>query len=125
MENYKKICKVSEIYNRKGRRFELDDENEIAVFKADGEIYVVDNICPHNHTSQMYDGYIEEGYISCPVHGFRFNIKTGEQPTKQGCRLRTFEHRTEGDYLFVKIPEEKRFDFKFDTDLKKNDADAE
>ena len=112
-DDYKKICKVSEIYNRKGKRFELDDENEIAVFRVGEEYFAVDNICPHNHTSQMYDGYVEEMYVSCPVHGFQFHLETGEQPTKMGCKLRTFELKIIDDWIYVKKPEEKRFDFRF------------
>jgi len=112
-DEFVKICKVSEVYNRKGRRFQLDDENEIAIFKIDGDIYAVDNICPHNHTSQIYDGYIENMYVACPVHGFQFHLETGEQPTKMGCRLRTFEVKIVDEYIYVKKPDEKRFDFRF------------
>lgn len=112
-DDFIKICKVSEIYNRKGRRFQLDDENEIAIFKVDGEIYAVDNICPHNHTSQIYDGYIEGLYVACPVHGFQFHLKTGAQPTGMGCKLRTFEMKIEDDFIFVKRPLSKRFNFNF------------
>ncbi|MEO6695127.1 MAG: nitrite reductase (NAD(P)H) small subunit [Ignavibacteria bacterium] len=108
-----KICKVTEVYSRKGQRFQLDDENEIAIFKVGEKIYAVDNICPHNHTSQIYDGYIENMYIACPVHGFQFHLETGEQPTKMGCRLRTFEVKIVDDYVYVKKPSEIRFDFKF------------
>jgi nitrite reductase/ring-hydroxylating ferredoxin subunit len=108
-----KICKASEIYNLKGKRFQLDDENEIALFKVDGIIYAVDNICPHNHTSQMYDGYIEEMFLACPVHGYQFHLKTGEQPTKMGCKLRTFEVKVIDDFVYVKKPKDKRFDFNF------------
>lgn len=110
-DDFVKICNTSEIYNRKGKRFQLDDENEIAIFKVDGEYYAVDNICPHNHTSQIYDGYIEDLYVACPVHGFQFHLKTGEQPTKIGCKLRTFEMKIEDDIIYVKKPEGKRFDF--------------
>lgn len=113
MEEYIKICKVSEIYNRKGKRFILDEENEIAIFKVDGKFYAVDNICPHNHTSQIYDGYIENLYVACPVHGFQFHLETGEQPTKMGCRLRTFELKIQDEYIYVKRPKEKLFDFNF------------
>ncbi|HMS64566.1 MAG TPA: nitrite reductase (NAD(P)H) small subunit [Ignavibacteria bacterium] len=112
-EEYIKICKVSEVYNRKGKPFQLDDENEIALFKVDGIVYAVDNICPHNHTSQMYDGYIEEMYVACPVHGFQFHLATGEQPTKMGCKLRTFEVKVIDEYVYVKKPSVKRFDFNF------------
>lgn len=112
-DEFKKICRTSEVYNRKGKRFQLDDENEIALFKVDGIVYAVDNICPHNHTSQMYDGYIEEMYVACPVHGFQFHLETGEQPTKMGCKLRTFEVKIIDEYVYVKNPSEKRFDFNF------------
>ncbi|MEO8666204.1 MAG: Rieske 2Fe-2S domain-containing protein, partial [Ignavibacteria bacterium] len=70
-ENFVKICKESDVY-RKGRRYQLDDENEIALFKVNDKIYAVDNICPHNHTSQIYNGYIENLYVACPEHGFQF-----------------------------------------------------
>ncbi len=113
LDEFIKICSVTEIYNRKGKRFQLDDENEIAVFRVNDEYFAVDNICPHNHTTQMYDGYIEEMYVACPVHGFRFHLETGEQPTKMGCRLRTFELKIIDEFIYVKKPEEKRFDFKF------------
>lgn len=113
-EEFIKVCKTSGIYNCKGKRFQLDDENEIAVFKVDGKIYVVDNICPHNHTSQIYDGYIENLFVTCPVHGFRFHLETGEQPTKMGCKLRTFEMKIEEDFIFVKKPEKKLFDFDYE-----------
>jgi len=112
-DQFVKICKVSEIYSRKGRRFQLDDENEIAIFKVDEKIYAVDNICPHNHTSQIYDGYIENMYVACPVHGFQFHLETGEQPTKMGCKLRTFEVKIGNGFVYVKKPAEKRFNFNF------------
>lgn len=112
-DEFIKICRTSDIYNLKGKRFLLDDENEIAVFKIENNFYAVDNICPHNHTSQIYDGYIEEMYVSCPVHGYQFHLVTGEQPGGTGCRLRTFELKVSGDYIYVKKPDKKRFDFKF------------
>lgn len=115
-KEYVKICRTSEIYNLKGKRFQLDDENEIALFRVGENFYAVDNICPHNHTSQMYDGYIEEMYLACPVHGYQFHLETGEQPAKIGCRLRTFELRIENEWIYVKRPEGKRYDFNYDSE---------
>jgi len=108
-----KICRISEIYNRKGKRFQLDDENEIAVFRVGDNYYAVDNICPHNHVPQIFDGYIEEMYVTCPIHGFKFHLETGEQPTKIGCKLKTYELKIEDDYIYVKKPKRKLFDFHF------------
>lgn len=109
-----KICRKSDIFNRRGKRFQLDDENEIAVFRVGENFFAVDNICPHNHTTQMYDGHIDEMYVACPVHGYQFHLETGEQPSKHGCRLRTFELKIENDLIYVKKPAEKRFDFDYD-----------
>jgi nitrite reductase/ring-hydroxylating ferredoxin subunit len=77
---YTKICNVSELREKEGKRF-LINEVEIAVFKVNGEIFILDNICPHRHSALIYDGFIEEDNVVCPAHGWMFNLKTGRQPT--------------------------------------------
>lgn len=79
-EGYVKICKVSDLKENQGKRFIINDV-DIAVFKVDGEIFVLNNICPHQHTALIYDGFIEDGCVVCPAHGWMFNLKTGKQPT--------------------------------------------
>jgi nitrite reductase/ring-hydroxylating ferredoxin subunit len=79
-DGYTKICKVSELKENQGKRFLVNDV-DIAVFKVNGEIFVLNNVCPHQHTSVIYDGFIEDGYVVCPVHGWMFSLKTGKQPT--------------------------------------------
>ena len=32
-------------------------------------------------TSVIYDGFVEDGCVVCPAHGWMFNLKTGKQPT--------------------------------------------
>lgn len=112
-EMFVKICKITDLKENKGYRFEIDEENEIAVFKIGKEIFAVDNICPHNHTSKIFQGELEDMHVICPVHGYKFSLYTGKQPLESGCRLRTFEIKISGDSLFVKKPEAKRFNFNF------------
>jgi len=78
--SFTKVCRVSELRENQGKRFLINDV-DIAVFKVKDEIYVLNNICPHQHTSVIYDGFIEDGCIVCPAHGWMFNLKTGKQPT--------------------------------------------
>lgn len=73
------ICKRSELPNGRGKRFIVNDK-EVAVFKIENEVYALCNICPHQHTALIYDGFIEDNFIVCPVHGWKFNLKTGNQP---------------------------------------------
>ena len=73
-EGYTKVCKVSELKENQGKRFLINDV-DIAVFKINEEIFVVSNICPHQHTSIIYDGFVEDDCVVCPAHGWMFNLK--------------------------------------------------
>ncbi|OGU72408.1 MAG: hypothetical protein A2V93_12030 [Ignavibacteria bacterium RBG_16_34_14] len=100
-EGYKKLCRFDELKEREGRRF-IVDETEVAIFKSNNEIYALSNICPHQHTTLIYDGFIEDGFVVCPVHGWKFNLKTGKQPKGQN-GLDNFPVIVfEGD-IFVKV----------------------
>lgn len=77
---YNKICKLSELTENQGKRFIINDV-EIAVFKIKTEVFVLSNICPHQHTALIYDGFIEDGCVVCPAHGWMFNLRTGKQPS--------------------------------------------
>ncbi|MGD1006575.1 MAG: Rieske 2Fe-2S domain-containing protein [Ignavibacteriaceae bacterium] len=78
-EDFKKVCSIDSLKEYKGKRFFIDDI-EVAVFKIDGEVHALSNICPHQHTALIYDGFIEDGCVVCPAHGWMFNLKTGRMP---------------------------------------------
>jgi NAD(P)H-dependent nitrite reductase small subunit len=100
-ESFKKLCKVSELTERQGKRF-IVDETEIALFKVDDEIYALSNICPHQHTALIYDGFIEDDCVVCPAHGWMFDLKTGKLKTGNS-RLTTYPVIIEDDHIFVKV----------------------
>jgi nitrite reductase/ring-hydroxylating ferredoxin subunit len=98
-EGYTKVCTVSEIKENQGKRFLINDV-DLAVFKVNDEIFVLGNVCPHQHTTIIYDGIIEDGCVVCPAHGWMFNLKTGRQPT--GARgLDTFPVKIINDEVFA------------------------
>ncbi|MBK7630820.1 MAG: nitrite reductase (NAD(P)H) small subunit [Ignavibacteriales bacterium] len=79
-DGYTRVCTVSELTENKGKRFLVNDV-DIAVFNVNGEVFILNNNCPHQHTSVIYDGFIESDCVVCPAHGWMFNLKTGKQPT--------------------------------------------
>lgn len=112
MDKFIKICSVSEIpNNRRGVRFELDDGSEIAVFKVNGKVHVVSNICPHNHSTVMYEGYIDEDlYLACPIHGWQFHLETGEVPagcTGLSAKLEIYNTKIENDEIYIEHKKKK------------------
>ena len=44
---------------------------------SDGEFFAVENLCSHAH-EPLACGRVKRGWISCPAHGARFDLASGE-----------------------------------------------
>ena len=112
MSRYQKVCSLSDLRNKRGRKFIIDDDIEIAVFKVDNKVYAVLNTCPHNQSHVMYDGYIDEDlYLACPVHGWQFHLETGETPPQcadLGAKLEIFNVKIENGDVWVEAKKKKK-----------------
>ena len=95
------VCSFDELKEDSGRRFIIDDV-EIAVFRLWNKIYALSNICPHQRTAMIYDGFIEDGCVVCPAHGWMFDLRTGNTPAG-GKGLDTYETKVINDQVFVKV----------------------
>ena len=115
MEEFIKICKTSVLKNKRGQKFTLDDDQEIAVFKIEDNFYAVSNICPHNHSPVIADGFIDKDlYVICPVHCYRFNLKTGEVPEENkelGGKLEIFKTKVINGELWIEKKKKKKIFF--------------
>ena len=100
-EGFNFICKIADLQDNAGKRF-IVNETEIAVFKISNEIYALNNICPHQQTAMIYDGFIEDGFVVCPAHGWKFNLHNGRKPG--GSRgLDSYEVKVVDDDVYVKV----------------------
>ncbi|MBR0896765.1 non-heme iron oxygenase ferredoxin subunit [Bradyrhizobium tropiciagri] len=70
-------CAVAAVSEDEGHAIVLDDRH-IGLFKIDGEIYALDNICPHEF-ALLTGGFVEDGLVECPLHQACFDIKTGRK----------------------------------------------
>ena len=99
--DFKFICKLSDLKENAGQRF-IVEETEIAIFKVNDKIYALSNICPHQHTALIYDGFLEDGCIVCPVHGWKFDLHTGKKISgRRG--LDSYEVKIIDDDVLVKV----------------------
>lgn len=101
LDGFTGICSIENLKDRQGKRFLIDDV-EVAVFKVDGKIYALSNVCPHQHTTVIFDGYIEDGCVVCPVHGWMFDLKTGKLPSSNA-GLDAFPVKVLGSQVYVKV----------------------
>jgi nitrite reductase/ring-hydroxylating ferredoxin subunit len=108
-KEYLRVIRSDELYEKKGRRIRIgdDDDSQVAIFRVDGKLYCLWNICPHRHTDQIYNGFIKEGTVICPVHGWTYYLATGKNVnSKQGLKgLMTFEIFEEDGYIYIEKPD--------------------
>ena len=72
------------------RVVQADDGRRFAVFAVDGELRVVDAVCPHNQ-GPLEQGWVRDGTtIVCPWHWYRFDLVTGACATSPRYRLGTY-----------------------------------
>jgi 3-phenylpropionate/trans-cinnamate dioxygenase ferredoxin component len=96
------VCALDDIEKGKSQAF---DENglSILVCRSEGEIYAIENRCTHQETP-LSEGRIRRGFISCPVHGVRFNLKTGEpHGTLTRIPVKTFATTIEDGLVHVDV----------------------
>ena len=48
----------------------------IALFRLGDEFYALDNMCLHRG-GPLCEGFIEDSVVTCPWHGWSYEIKTG------------------------------------------------
>jgi nitrite reductase/ring-hydroxylating ferredoxin subunit len=51
-----------------------------------GELATYPALCPHQ-LGPLADAPVVDGVVTCPWHGYRFNVKTGDCTSGQSCRL--------------------------------------
>ena len=74
--NLIKICDLSEIPNGSTKKFEINDE-EITICNINNQIFAINDNCSHDEAS-LQEGFIDGYEIECPMHGAKFDIRTGE-----------------------------------------------
>lgn len=76
MADFVKVARTDEIGPGEARLVEVKGR-QIALFNVDGEYFAIDNMCTHEEAS-LAEGEVSGHEVSCPLHGAKFDIRTGE-----------------------------------------------
>ena len=99
---WKEVAKESELAPGQMKRV-LVDGIDVALCNLGGEWYALDNTCTHAYAC-LTDGYFEGDVLECPLHGGRFEVRTGRAlggiVTED---LRRFAVRVEGGAVWVSV----------------------
>jgi nitrite reductase/ring-hydroxylating ferredoxin subunit len=98
-EGYVDACAVADIPENRARIVCLSGER-VAIFKYDGKISVVSNVCQHQN-GPLGEGKIVFGCITCPWHGYQYQPETGASPPPFAEKVPTFNVRVKNGRVFV------------------------
>ena len=88
---------------QKGSRVVKTTSGDVAVFRTvNDEVFALRDRCPHKGGS-LSEGVSADGIVTCPLHHWRFDLRSGQCPERPKVILRTYPVRREGDQIFVGI----------------------
>ena len=96
---FEKAAKKSEIPEDTGKLVNVNGK-DIALFKADGKVCAIYSMCPHQG-GPLDEGGITGKNVTCPWHGWEFDVTTGVCTFNKAIHVTTFKVKEEGDDVYV------------------------
>jgi nitrite reductase (NADH) small subunit len=75
----------------------------IAVYRVGDDYFAMDGICPHAG-GPLGAGSLDGCVVTCPWHGWQFDVTTGAHCLSDRIRQTTYPVRIEGDDICVELP---------------------
>jgi len=98
-EDFIDACAVADIPEKRARIICLSGER-VAIFKHDGKVSAVSNVCQHQN-GPLGEGKILDGCITCPWHGYQYVPETGASPPPFVEKVPTFNVRVKNGRVLV------------------------
>ncbi len=96
-----KVARIAEIPERGSKLIRVED-NDIALFKVEGKLYAINNVCAHQHFSALNKGTLSGLQVTCPMHGWTYSLETGKAVSGDG-RVKTYEVKVEGENVYLQV----------------------
>ncbi|WP_178114772.1 Rieske (2Fe-2S) protein [Pseudomonas saliphila] len=75
-------------------------DQAVAVFLVDDDIIATEGICPHA-TGPLHEGEVEGRVLTCPWHGWSFDLDSGVCVDDPCLHLKRFPVQVKGDDILV------------------------
>ena len=75
MNEFVSVGSVDEFPFGRGRQVVVG-RRQIAIFRLDAGFFAIDNLCLHQ-AGPLCDGEVEDGAVTCPWHGWSYDLRTG------------------------------------------------
>ena len=101
MAEFVRVAKAGEIAPGQARMFEVNGR-QVAIFNCRGQLHAIDNVCDHQG-GPLVEGELDDCIVTCPWHGWTYDVRTGASPDDPDARVQRFELKVEGDDVLVAV----------------------
>ncbi len=98
MPNFVKVAATSDLKPGENKVVNVNG-SDVALFNIEGQFFAMSNTCIHRG-GPLGEGTLEGDVVTCPWHGWQFNVKTGEN-TLMPNKVQTYEVKVEGNDVMV------------------------
>jgi nitrite reductase (NADH) small subunit len=98
---FRSVARVDDIPPGTVAAVQVDGE-DIAVVNIDGTFYATQGHCLHLQ-GPLGEGRLEGPVLSCPWHGWQYDVRTGENEFDRAIRLQTFETLVEDGEVKIAV----------------------
>jgi nitrite reductase/ring-hydroxylating ferredoxin subunit len=98
-EGWARIASLAELAARGRLRVEMDGL-DILLVAASGAVYACGNVCAHQHMPMLHAGAFHGHSVSCPMHGWTYDVRTGACEGGEG-KIPTYPVLVSGDDVFI------------------------
>jgi nitrite reductase/ring-hydroxylating ferredoxin subunit len=95
------VARADELAPGEVRRLHAGEE-EIALARIGDEFYAVQGACLHLQ-GPLGDGRLEDHVLTCPWHGWQYDVRTGKNEFDLAIQLRTYDVRVENGEVRVAV----------------------
>lgn len=117
IENEVVVCKADELNNGKRKLVAIRRMN-IVVLKSNDKLYAFNNMCPHqgaplefgsisgamqSSDAHQYEYGCHNEIVRCPLHGWGFNMETGQSLFSDKLKIRAYKVREENGVILLSV----------------------
>lgn len=100
-DNWKTLGKLDDLEMGERREVTLSSGKIILLIKSESGLHAVCADCPHQETP-LSEGMLDGDVLTCPMHLWQWDIKTGEKIGIAELPLEIFELRQENGEWFIR-----------------------
>jgi len=98
-----RLCRLDELPAGELRAFQVPGVTwPVLAGVFDGELIATAGVCPHDDVS-LADGDLDGTCLTCPGHGYVFELRTGACRHDPSLLLRRYRTRVDGDDVWVDL----------------------